>query len=117
MAVRLRGEVRLGPEIETFSGAVLHVYLEDVSLADAAATVTANISIAGLAHQNGRASSWPFELEAGSIDQRAHYAVRAHVDRHGGGQIQPGDYVSTQSYPVLTFGNSDRVTIEVRQVR
>jgi uncharacterized lipoprotein YbaY len=112
----LGGEVRLGPRIGTISGAVLHVYLENVSYADAASEVVAKVSLPGLSHHTGSASTWPFELEVDSVDQKIHYALRAHVDRRGDGRVQAGDCVSTQSYPVLTYGASDRVVIEVRQI-
>ncbi len=116
MTVRLRGDVSLGPETGSLSGAVLRIYLEDVSKADAAAEVVGEVTITGLVHRTGRHSSWPFELQVGSIDPAKHYAVRAHVDCHGDRGIHSGDCVSTRSYPVLTFGNSDRVAIDVRQI-
>jgi hypothetical protein len=38
------------------------------------------------------------------------------VDLDGDGKISKGDYISMQSYPVLTFGSPSEVTIEVKQV-
>jgi hypothetical protein len=49
-----------------------------------------------------------------SPDARTRYAVRVDVD--GDGHVSRGDYVSMESYPVLTFDSPSRVTIRVRPV-
>ena len=38
------------------------------------------------------------------------------VDVDGDGKVSVGDYISMQSYPVLTFGYPREVTIEVKKV-
>lgn len=116
MTVTVGGDVRLGPESDSFSDAVLRVYLEDVSRADAAASVVAEFVVTGVEHTAGDPSSWPFEIQLETVDPRIHYALRAHVDRQSNGRVEIGDCVSTQSYPVLTFGAADRATLEARQV-
>jgi uncharacterized lipoprotein YbaY len=116
MTATVRGDVKLGPTSGSFSGAVLRIYLEDVSRADVAANVVAEFVVTGVEHTAGDVSLWPYEIQLESVDSRIHYALRAHVDRQGDGRVGIGDCVSTQSYPVLTFGAADRATVEVRQI-
>jgi hypothetical protein len=54
-----------------------------------------------------------FTLTAPSVDERARYNIRVHVDCSGSGYVSSGDRISTQSYPVLTQGASDHVDVEV----
>jgi hypothetical protein len=42
--------------------------------------------------------------------------VAAHLDLDGDGKVSPGDQINTQSYPVLTMGNTDRVQIALWQI-
>ena len=74
------------------------VELQDVSRADAPATIIATQTI----DPAGKAPPYPFELtyDPAKIDQRNTYAVRA--------TIRDGDkllFTSTQQYPVITRGN------------
>jgi hypothetical protein len=49
-------------------------------------------------------------------DMRARYQVRVHVDVDKDGKVSRGDYITTESYPVLTFGHPSRVRVRVRPV-
>ncbi len=40
----------------------------------------------------------------------------AHADLDGDGQVSLGDYVTMESYPVLTRGNPASAEVEVREV-
>ncbi|MBL8145990.1 MAG: hypothetical protein JNL34_06370, partial [Anaerolineae bacterium] len=44
------------------------------------------------------------------------YSVRAHIATSGSGEVERGDYITMQSYPVLTRGYGNRVTLAVRRV-
>ena len=50
------------------------------------------------------------------IDERSLCSIRAHVDRSGSGEVKSGDFVSTESYPVLSRGYGTSATIKVRRV-
>lgn len=113
---RVHGVLVLDAEVAGFTGATLHVYLEDVSRIDAPATIVARASIPNLHHRAGEVSRFDFELRGGPVDPAAHYSLRAHVDLDGSGTPAPGDLVTVQSFPVLTFGHPDRVTLSVRQI-
>jgi hypothetical protein len=42
--------------------------------------------------------------------------VSAHLALHDRDDIRKGDYVTTQSYPVLTFGYPDSVVLRLQKV-
>ena len=99
------GFVVVGEELESFDGATLRVFLEDVSLQDVSATMIDQQVITGINHTAGTENRHPFRLAVrDQFDNRASFAVRAHIDLRGDGQVSVGDAVTTQSYPVLTFG-------------
>ena len=58
------------------------------------------------------------EVEVGEVDAgsdlvvRVHVADRSRTDR----QIEVGDLVTTESYPVLTRGHGDSVVVRPRQI-
>ena len=90
----------------------VRVRLEDVSRADAPARVVAEAVV----REARLAAPVPFALRAPAVDERARYVVRAHVDVDGDGAVGLGDYVSTQSTPVLTHGAPRRVEVIARRV-
>ncbi|MBB3192491.1 YbaY family lipoprotein [Halomonas cerina] len=112
----VHGVLILGQEVASFSGATVRVYIEEVSRMDAPAEILAKESISDVHHQAGKASCLDFALRAGPVDPAAHYSVRAHVDLDNNGKLDPGDLVTVESYPVLTFGHPDHVTLHVRKV-
>ena len=112
------GSIVVGAELDSFDNALLRVFLEDVSLQDVSAKVIDQQITHGIGHVSGTESRHPFRLAIVGLDERASYAVRAHVDRHGDGEISVGDGITMQSYPVLTFGYpTTQLTLRVRQVK
>ncbi len=112
----VHGTISFGEDVQPFDRATAYVRLEDVSVADAPARVVAQSVISNLAKPRA-GEGIPFTLPAGRINPRASYNVRVLVDVDGDGQTTAGDYVSVQSYPVLTFGYPPEVSITVRRVR
>jgi uncharacterized lipoprotein YbaY len=86
----------------------------DVSLQDMEARIVAEQVIHDA--RPDRSQGVPFMLDATSIDPAATYAVQAHVETRGNAQVRPGDWVSMQSYPVLTHGAPDHVVVQVERV-
>ena len=43
--------------------------------------------------------------------------IRVHIDVDRDGRVSRGDYITMESYPVLTWGHPDRVTVRVREVK
>ena len=93
-------------------GAVMHVFVEDVTHADAAARVAARLDVL-LPGAIARGQAVPFRLSVAQVDAGRHYSVRVHVDRSASGRIEAGDHISTQSYPVLTCGAPSTASVAV----
>jgi heat shock protein HslJ len=89
--------------------AEIQVQLLDVSRMDAPAVVIAEETITA----EGRQVPFFFELayDPAQIEERNTYAVRAEI-RQGGALI----FTTDQSYPVITRGNPDSVTVRVVRV-
>ncbi len=106
------GEIHFPPGTSPFSDATVVVRLEDVSLPDGPAPIVAQQVLRGVAYKG---EPIPFTL-TGTLpdDKRARYSVRAHVRFHGSDEIQTGDYITTQSFPVLSAG--DHVHVRVQRV-
>lgn len=109
----VRGRVRFREEVP--APATLHLHLDDVSRADAAATPVAELIVA-LAAPMPAGAELPFAIIAPAIDERDRYAVRVHVDVSGTGEVEVGDLLSTTAYPVLTQGAPDDVTVEAHVI-
>jgi uncharacterized lipoprotein YbaY len=106
--------------IPSFSGAAVHVRLEDISYADRAADLVAEQVIVPVRHPSATTdtaeigdTSIAFVLEGdvGTIDPEADYGVRVWVDMDGDGAPGPNDLHSNQSYRVLTKGFGNHVVI------
>jgi len=99
------GSVIIGAELDSFSNASLRVLLEDVTLQDVSAEIVAETVVAHVDHAAGIIDRHAFRLTAAKVDERASYAVRAHVDLNGNREVDIGDSITMESYPVLTFGH------------
>jgi uncharacterized lipoprotein YbaY len=91
------------------------VQVEDVSRADAPSVVVGEYRRKGVNLDQG---ALPFDIEvpADTIDPRHSYSVRVHVDMTSSGLVEAGDYVSTESHPVLTRGHGTEREVRVRRV-
>jgi uncharacterized lipoprotein YbaY len=93
----------------------VHVYVEDISRADAPAIIAGEIEIKAAKLRPG--ATLPFTVEVpGKLDDRRIYSVRAHIDVTGSGDVTKGDLVSTQTYPVLTRGHGSSARVIVKPV-
>jgi uncharacterized lipoprotein YbaY len=100
-----------------FSGATVSVRLYDISYADAAAEVMAEFIQKHVTFDPQRNTGLAFTLTGPPPDSRGHYSLFVHIDLDGDGMVSQGDYITMQSYPVLTFGHPHTVTVQVRQVK
>ena len=114
-AVLVSGQVILN-EIRSFSGATVYVRLEDVTRADVPSVVVAEQIIQDVSYSADNQQEIAFLLTGMAPDPRARYNVRVHVDVDGDERISQGDYLSMQSYPVLTDGHPDHVSVRLHQV-
>lgn len=90
--------------------------LVDITLSDAPAKTVIKKSVSNVAYDVEKDTALTFELDGSISDQQATYAVEVLVDLDKDGKISQGDYINMQSYPVLTRGFSDFVSISVSQV-
>ncbi len=103
-------------DAESFSGATVYVRLEDVSRADMPAQVVAEQVLRDVSLRPDRPAKLMINLRGKAVDEQARFAVRVHADLDGDGQISRGDYISMESYPVLTFGNPHEAIVRVHRV-
>ncbi|MCU0514838.1 MAG: YbaY family lipoprotein [Anaerolineae bacterium] len=106
----VQGDIVLPPETPALVGATVRVFLEDVSRLDAPAPLIAehvehNVTYSGAA--------LPFKLYGELPHLEHHYSVRVHISLHDGTDILPGDFLSTDSYPVLTHGHGRQLSVKV----
>ena len=113
----LRGTIHFEGVAPSLSGATVVVRLEDVSRQDAPSRVVLEQVIHDVDAIAGQTGELEFCFCGRIADQQARYAVRVHVDLDGDGQVSPGDYISMESYPVLTLGYPDQVAVRVHQLQ
>lgn len=113
---RVSGEILLPAGVVPERARAVIVQVEDVSRADAPSVVVGEIRRANSSLRAG--ASLPFEVDVPeeAIDEQHSYSVRVHVDVSGSGEVEPGDLISTQSYPVLTRGHGTDARVRVRQI-
>lgn len=106
---RVTGTVSYRERIALPAQAVINVQLQDVSRADAPATVLAEQTI----NAEGKQVPFAFDLpyDSTKIDERYTYAVRAQISVDG--QLW---FTTTERYPVITQGNPTNVDLVLQRV-
>jgi len=112
----VHGRVVVPPTDVPAEAAELVVRLEDVSRADAPSVVIAEHRQQHVPLEAGSAVPFELDVPAERVDPSSLYSLSAHVDASGSGEVEPGYLISTRSYPVLTRGYGDEVTVEVQRV-
>jgi heat shock protein HslJ len=108
---RVTGAVSYRERIALAPGSLVIVTLEDTSRADAKATILGESRIT--IERNQVPIAFAIEVDAGRIDPRHRYAVRARIlDPQGALR-----WTSTQAYLVITGGHPSSVDVQVEAVR
>jgi uncharacterized lipoprotein YbaY len=115
--MRIDGDIYFKEVTTAFTGATIIVRIEDVSRADASSVVIAEQRIVNVSRSPGERDPVPFSIEYQASGDPANYSLRAHVDVDANGEVLPGDYVSTQSYPLAGIAPPARLAVEVNPVR
>jgi uncharacterized lipoprotein YbaY len=110
------GEIQFEQPQHLPSDAKAYVQLLDVSAADASSRTIAEQVLTDISQKASSGQSIPFVLYGTIPDERGSYVISAHVDVDGDGKISSGDFITMQSYPVLTFGYPNRVSVQVKKV-
>lgn len=113
----VKGKITFEDETPSFTGATIYVRLEDITEADAASKTIADYVQRDVAFDPENSGELSFSIAGDPPDPRASYSVRVHIDLDGDGEVSNGDFISTQSYPVITFGPATQVSILVRRVK
>jgi uncharacterized lipoprotein YbaY len=117
-ALIAHGEIRFEAGAPGFEHAVLRVYLEDATEADAPARVVATEQTTGVSRAFGASETIPFAVHAeGPLDPSRSYYLRVHIDVRGTGSVGKGDFVTTQSYPISPSRLPAELRVLVRWVR
>lgn len=86
------------------------VEIRDVSLADGPSTTLASqtITVTG-------PGPIPFEISVEAIQENASYTVYAHLDTDADETVSEGDFITMESFPVLTFGHGTTVDVTAKR--
>jgi uncharacterized lipoprotein YbaY len=115
VAERVTGVIRLEPPPENLAGAEIRVRVIDTTQADAASRETALTTLRDVDRASVK-SGIPFAIDVPEIDPRNRYEVSVHVDMNRSGNIEAGDYLTMESYPVFTSGRGDKASVTARRV-
>lgn len=91
--------------------------LLDTSRMDVAAWRVDEVVLRDVRLDEVRDEGITFRLTAHEVDPRARYEVNVLVDLDGDSRAGVGDYLNTQSYPVLTRGFPTWVEVHVHPIR
>jgi uncharacterized lipoprotein YbaY len=58
----------------------------------------------------------PFEVSVPSNTVGPSYILQVHVDLAGTGTLSPGDYLTTQAYPVLAGGPDEDLHVKLTRI-
>ncbi len=111
------GEIRFDRDAPLFADATIYVRLQTVSQADAPAHNVAEQVIRQVSRKTHDSTQQPFELVCDAVNEKDAYHVQVLVDIDGDGAISVGDLITTQSYPVLTFGYPNHISVTLTEVR
>lgn len=112
----LDGVIFLDRQVGSFTEAIARITIDDVSVADDSSTTLAVETIGDISHQAGEVLRIDFQVCGPAFDPQAQYSARVHIDIDGDRQMSIGDYITTQSYPVLTRGHPDWVEMTVEKI-
>jgi uncharacterized lipoprotein YbaY len=97
------------------SDATIHVRLADTSLADAPSR-TISERVLTIPDEGAVTDGIPFQLNDHRPNPSRQYSVSVHIDVDSSGTLNRGDYITTENYPVLTFGRPEYVTIRIQRI-
>ena len=116
METLVTGEVVLPEANESFSNATVYIRLEDVSRIDAKSVIVAEEVLKSVSVNASEKTSIAFSIQGELPTQTADYIVTVHVDSNNDGKRNRGDFITTESIPVLTHGYPNDVVIHVVQI-
>jgi uncharacterized lipoprotein YbaY len=113
LSLRVGGRIVIAEKTPAFRNGTVHVYLEEVSRADAESVTVAETVIEDVGH-GGRDTEIPFCLgisDRNSINPKNSYSVRVWIDTDG--EPSAEDLFTDRAYGVLTRGFGDFVEVKI----
>jgi uncharacterized lipoprotein YbaY len=115
--ILVKGIIVFEEHIKPISEATIHIRLEDVSLQDAPSKLIVEQVIRNVSYDNTDHQKIEFVVYGNIVDIRARYSISVHVDVDNDDRIGKGDFITMQSYPVLTQGYPDNLLVNVKEVK
>lgn len=109
-------EIRVPSDAPAGQEATIYVSVEDVTEADAPAKVVAHTVMRNVRLAPDSTLHATIDVADQDVRPNGQYSVRVHADTKGDGRVGRGDYISTQSHPVLTYGYPRRVSVTLKRV-
>ncbi len=116
MSYSVTGKIVFNELTGDINSATVYIRLLDTTEIDVSSITVAAVVLHDLNRDRVESQGLPFRISIDQIDSTRRYEISVLVDLDGDGQISVGDYYSTQSYPVLTHGHPDMVTIQVQKI-
>ena len=116
----IRGNIIFDNNTKPFVGAVIHIYLEDISLQDAPSIPIREQVIKEVSYRpDNNKNNIPFSINGTVPDISGRYAIRVDIDVNNDGRIGDGDLITTNLYtisPKLGSGYNNKLFIEVKEI-
>lgn len=106
--------LHFGADAQDVRDATVYVRLEEAGRVDAPSRIVAEQVLRGVAYEPGK--QLHVELRGDVPSGSGSYQLRVHVDVDGDGQVSPGDYVSTESYPVNPSAGPAQLAVRIHRV-
>jgi uncharacterized lipoprotein YbaY len=110
------GAVQFEKDVKPPDNATVYVRLLDTTQSDAAAELVNEQVLQGIDWSQVSEHGIEFHVSTPHLLPNHRYEISVLVDCDGDRQISPGDFYTTQSYPVLTQGYPRHINIQVRQI-
>ena len=98
------------------SGTPVHIQVRDTSLADVEAPLVVERTAEVTGESSSRLGCAELNIPDAALDARRRLNVFAHVDLDANGELTPGDFITTRSYPV-PHDSTGEVHLELIVVR
>src|SRR4029077_20314468 len=106
----VKGKITFEEVAPPFTGATMYVRLESITAADIASEAVADHVERDVAFDPKNSGDLSLAIAGHPPAPQASYAVRVDIDIDGDGAVSHGDFISMQSYPVITFGHPREVS-------
>ena len=111
-------QVLFEEKLESVSDATIYISILDVTMADAPSKVILQQVVKDIDYKaNNNKSYQEFRIYGQIPNNKASTPLEVHVDVDNDGKISVGDYINMESYPVLTYGNPNYISVKVKNVK